>query len=487
MNSDFRLHVLSVIERYQMLSLGDTVIVGLSGGADSMALLSVLNEIKSEYDLTLIAAHVNHGLRGEEALRDEQFAGDFCKSLGIEYRVLHADVPGLAADSGESFEACGRRVRYDFFASIAKEVASFGGNRNDAISTVKIATAHNAQDVVETLLFNLSRGSGLRGLCSIPPKRSFDSVLTSLEIIRPLIDSTRDEIEEYLSRNGIAFVNDSTNFETDYARNRIRLNILPELEKLNPGVVRNIVRCVDSLRVDDAYLSSQAELILNEALMHEDADTEVYNVSVLLSSSLAVRSRAVGKILLDKSGVHPEKSHIDSVCDLLKIGGATQVAGGLYVSVQNGVLKFPPMPGGFTETEDFLTQICLKSDRYTDNLLGAEVSFSVISYDQYAKAIEKNELMWENALDYDKISTEFFLRNRRDGDRFRLPKRHITKTLKNLFNEAKISPEIRSQLLMIESDGELAFLEGFGVSEKYMVTRNTEKVLTIEIVRGNKK
>ncbi len=469
-----------------MLSSGDTVIIGLSGGADSMALLSVLNDIKSEYDLTLIAAHVNHGLRGDEAMRDEQFAGDFCKSLGIDYRVLHADVPGFAAESGESFEACGRRVRYDFFSSIASVVAASGGNRDDAISTVKIATAHNAQDVVETLIFNLSRGAGLRGLSSIPPKRSFDSELSKLQIIRPLIDSTRLEIEEYLLENGIAFVNDSTNFETDYARNRIRHNILPELEKLNSGAVRNMVRCADSLRVDDAYLSAQSDALVSEACI-VDAGTETYDVSVLLSSPLAVRARAVGTILFEKSGVNPEKSHIDSVCEMLQTDGATQVAGGLYVCVRNGVLSFPPTPSEIVQTEDLSAEICLKTDRYTDNLFGVEVDFSICSYDEYLKAVEKNELMPANALDYDKISDGFILRNRRTGDKFKLPRRCVTKTLKNLFNETKISPEIRSKLLMIESDGELAFLEGFGASEKYIVTGNTKRVLTVNIVRGNSK
>ncbi len=465
-----------------MLSYGDTVIVGLSGGADSMALISALNDIKSEYDLTLIAAHVNHGLRGEEALRDEQFAGDFCKSLGIEYRVLHADVPGMAADSGESFEACGRRVRYDFFANIAREVAVSCGNPDDAILKVKIATAHNAQDVVETLLFNLSRGSGLHGLCSIPPKRSFDGDLKSLEVIRPLIDSTREEIEEYLSGNGISFVNDSTNFETDYARNRIRHNILPELEKLNSGAVRNIARCADSIREDDAYLSAKARL-----LVAKSRSDDHYISPLLDSSTLAIRSRAVAIILFNESGVHPEKQHIDAVCELLRNGGATQVAGGLYVCVRNGRLEFPPLPRNLQESEEFSAEICLKTDRYTDNLFGAEVKFSICSYDEYLKAVEKNELMLTNALDYDKIPCDFILRNRRDGDKFRLPKRRVTKTLKNLFNEAKVSPAIRSKLLMIESDGELAFLEDFGASEKYMVTKDTKRVLIVSIVRGNSK
>lgn len=486
MSSDFRSHVLSVIERYEMLSFGDTVIVGFSGGADSTALLSILNEIKSEYDLTLIAAHINHGLRGEEATRDECFAGDFCNSLGIEYRVLHADVPGLSAASGESFEACGRRVRYDFFASIAKEISSSGGNSADAISKVKIATAHNAQDVVETLIFNLSRGSGLHGLCSIPPKRSFDGELSKLQIVRPLIEATREEIESYLFEKGVSFVNDSTNFETDYARNRIRHNILPELEKLNRGAVKNISRCAASLRTDDAYLTFQADLLIKKA--SENCDNgDVYDASVLLASPMAVRSRAIGSILFDNSGVKQEKTHIDSVCALLDTGGATQVLGGLYVSVENGLLKFPPLPDSFEEPEDFSAEICLKNGRYTDNFLGADVEFCLLTYDDFLKIFEKDKRIFEKSLDYDKISDEILLRNRRRGDKFRLPKRRVTKTLKNLFNEAKVPIEDRANLLMLVTDGEIAFLEGFGASERYVVTKDTKSILTINIVRGSSK
>ncbi len=483
MNSDFRLHVLSVIERYEMLSPGDTVIVGLSGGADSMALLTVLNDIKSEYDLTLIAAHVNHGLRGDEALRDERFAGDFCKSLGIEYRVLHADVSGMAAESGESFEACGRRVRYDFFANIAKEVVVTGENGDDAMAKIKVATAHNAQDVAETLIFNLARGSSLHGLCSIPPTRVHERDDICIEIVRPLINSTRDEIEEYLAEKEISYVNDSTNSDIDYARNRIRHNILPELEKINPGVIKNISRCTEMLRADDAYFSSESLYVACKAYDNGD-----YNVNILKQQPYSVRSRTIARIIYEESGVQPEKRHIDTVCYLIDAGfGITQIPGGLYVLVKNGKLTLSSKPENFTETEDFALEICLKTSRYTDNLFGAEVSFSVCSKEEFFEAVEKDKRILETALDYDKIPSNFLVRNRRDGDRFRLPKRHITKSLKNLFNEAKIPTAQRSRLLMIEVDGEIAFLENFGPSEKYIVTEDTEKVLTIEIVRGNEK
>ena len=236
MNSDFTSKgfkdlVRGTIERYQMLEKGDAVVVGLSGGADSIALVSALNSIKSEYSLKIVATHVNHGLRGAEADRDESFVKDFCNDRGIECHVLHADVPKMAKESSESFEACGRKVRYGFYAEIARKLVF---DNPSLMGKVKIATAHNAQDAVETLLFNLSRGTGLKGLCSIPPVRRYEDLL----VVRPIIEATREEIEEYLNEKGISFVTDSTNFDTDYSRNRIRINVLPELEKLNDGAIK---------------------------------------------------------------------------------------------------------------------------------------------------------------------------------------------------------------------------------------------------------
>ena len=171
---------LSAVEKYNMLSPGAAVIAAVSGGADSMAMLLFLMKISERYSLSLTVAHVNHGLRGEEARRDEEYVRSFCEKNSLRFEVLHADVAALAKQSGETCEECGRRVRYEFFESIDKNA--------------KIATAHTASDNAETMLFNLARGTGGAGLRGIPPVRG--------EIVRPLLGVTRREIEAYLAENG---------------------------------------------------------------------------------------------------------------------------------------------------------------------------------------------------------------------------------------------------------------------------------------------
>lgn len=191
---------LSAVEKYNMLSPGAAVIAAVSGGADSMAMLLFLMKISERYSLSLTVAHVNHGLRGEEARRDEEYVRSFCEKNSLRFEVLHADVAALAKQSGETCEECGRRVRYEFFESIDKNA--------------KIATAHTASDNAETMLFNLARGSSLKGLCGIPPVRG--------NIIRPLIFCTREDIEVFCRENSLDFVTDSTNLTLDYSRNKIR-------------------------------------------------------------------------------------------------------------------------------------------------------------------------------------------------------------------------------------------------------------------------
>ena len=187
------------IKKYNMIPDGATVVCAVSGGSDSMVLLNALNTLKNEYNFRLIAAHVNHGLRGESADRDENFVNGKCSEMGIEIRILRADVASLAKDSGTGLEECGRKVRYDFFNSLGENVI--------------IATAHNLSDRVETFLFNFTRGSALRGLCSIPPVRD--------NIIRPLIDCSKEEILDFCQSYSIEYVTDETNSDVRYSRNRI--------------------------------------------------------------------------------------------------------------------------------------------------------------------------------------------------------------------------------------------------------------------------
>ena len=203
--------VADTITEYGMVSPDIRIVVGVSGGADSIALLHYLH---THFPDSVVAAHVNHCLRGAESERDEQFVYSFCKERRIPLFVCREEVAVLAKEQKQSIEDCGRAVRYDFFHSLLKS------------DTDRIATAHTLSDTAETVLFHLARGSGVKGLAGIPPVRG--------QIIRPLISITREEVEQYCQHYGLSYVEDSTNASLEYTRNRIRHRVIPAMAEVHP-------------------------------------------------------------------------------------------------------------------------------------------------------------------------------------------------------------------------------------------------------------
>ncbi|MEG1244540.1 MAG: tRNA lysidine(34) synthetase TilS, partial [Oscillospiraceae bacterium] len=376
--------ILSVIERYQMLSSGATVIVAFSGGADSIALLSFLNSMKEQFNIKLMAAHVNHGIRGKESDSDEHFVKQYCEKLNVDLKILHADVPAVAKLTGESEEECGRRIRYEFFESIDK----------DAI----IATAHTLSDSVETVLFNLTRGTALKGLCGIPPKRG--------NIIRPLIECKRSEIEEYCSKNKIAYVTDSTNNENIYSRNSIRHNVIPHLEKINPSFLDAVFRCVKCLNEDSDLLNSLSCILKDKIALKGDFDAEL-----LKSEHPSIRKRVIADLTFENSGIHLEQKHIDAIDNLLFCTGQVQVSKNCFVRVKNGRLDFPKYEFQNKGFEIPFEQNSIKIPSGTINVRKIN--------DFMAKSIQKiNKDILDNGVDYAKIDKHCVFRSRKDGDKF---------------------------------------------------------------------
>ena len=230
---------------FSLFDGAEKILVGLSGGADSTCLLISLCELSKEFGFEVFALHVNHMIRGSEADRDENFAREVCKKYGVEFFCERVDVPFLSQKEGTSLELCARNVRYRAFEKVCLENG-----------ITHVATAHNALDNAETVLFNLVRGSGTRGLCGIPPKRKLCDGVT---VIRPLIYAERCEIEEYLSQKNETFVTDSTNADTDYTRNYIRNKVMPLLKEINPCIEKSIQRTARLHSADERYLSLEAE------------------------------------------------------------------------------------------------------------------------------------------------------------------------------------------------------------------------------------
>ena len=233
--------ILSWMRGQCMTQPGDTVICAVSGGADSVCMLHVLLSLRNTLGITVEAAHFNHQLRGEESDRDEAFVRTLCAELGVVLHVDNGDVRARAAKTHESVEEAARALRYAFFSSLPG----------------LIATAHTQDDNLETVLLNLTRGTGLAGLCGIPPRRE--------RFIRPMLAVSRAEIEAYLAQNGLSHVTDSTNFLPDARRNRLRQSVIPLLKAENPSLCETAFRMCRLLEADEAQLSARAEEALRQA------------------------------------------------------------------------------------------------------------------------------------------------------------------------------------------------------------------------------
>ena len=430
--------VRETIEKYGMFQNCRDVIAGLSGGADSCTLLHILNSLKDEYSLNITAAHVNHGIRGDEAKRDEEFSRKFAESLGVDFRLLRCDIPALAKENSMSEEECGRKIRYEFFESI----------NPDAL----IATAHNLSDCCETLLFNITRGSGIKGLCSIPPVRE--------NVIRPLIECSRSEIEQYCKENNISYVTDSTNNDDTYSRNRIRLDVIPQLKMINPSVEKSFMRIIKSAREDEDYFRRIVDSAISECECEGG-----YKSDVLLKLHPAVLNRTVSKLIEIHTGAVPESIHIKSVSDILN-GGKTQINTGMIVSCENGLLHF----GKITLTDEWSRDFTLDREIITPS---KTVKFQIIHKNEEVK----KQFVHKNVLDYDSIIGNLVLRSRKSGDEIRIAGRNCTKTVKKLFTEAKIKDK-NSVILLCDSIGPV-WIEGFGCAQRCRITNKTENILKI--------
>jgi len=440
--------VIAEIENNKMLSPGGRVIIGLSGGADSVALTHILLSLKKKYSLDLVCAHVNHGIRGEEADRDEQFVKDFCKNNSLELKILRVSVPEESEKTGESEEECARRIRYEFFSSLCDENSV-------------IAVAHNFNDSVETFFINLTRGTGLKGLCGIESVRG--------NIIRPLISCTRDEIEEYCKQNTLDFVTDSTNLSDEYLRNSVRHNIIPALLKQNPSFYQMMNRVFENLSEDEKYLSSLAGGFMT---LYEDGGK--LPSDALYSEPLPVRNRIISKMCFNKTGVFPEKKHIDLICKILesKKDGAVQLNKDFYAVNENNLffIKQKKDSREYWETavEGFDKAVSTPNGKYIFKKLSSkDLQF-----------VQKNIL--ENAFDCDKISGKVFLRSRREGDFISLSKRGVTKSVRKLFIEEKIPAENRNDVAILSDDNGVFFVDGYGVDKRVEVTSGTENIIVVE-------
>ena len=465
--------VISTLKRYEMLPANTAVLVGFSGGADSVTLLSVLQELSGGFGdvpaFPLYACHVHHGIRGAEADRDEQFCRTFCEERGIPFTALHADVPKLAAESGESLETCGRKVRYGFFEEVSDRIL----RQHPDLSGVRVATAHTASDNAETVLFHLARGTGLAGLAGIPPVR--DSV------IRPLIELEREDIEAYCEDRGLPYMIDSTNDDVSYTRNRIRHEVLPALEEVCHGATGHIAKTAAKLQRDAECFDELAERLLERSRTGEDT----LDVSVLREAPDSILLRALALTMREYTGVHAEQRHLEDFLTWIRTGEKfkqMQVPGGAFVTLAGDKLLFHwPKPEEETVTRTFRRTVTMAERLEFVSKEPTPVTVRLTKRD--TRQANFDAYLLENSLIYDKIDFNFVLRTRQAGDTFAPKGRGVTKKLKTLYQEAGVPADKRADRVILEQNGQIAWLEGFGAAEGFAASDENRYVWTVEVLR----
>ena len=441
--------VYDTINKFNMISSGDNIIVGLSGGADSVALAHFLCSYKQKKNIKVIAAHINHCIRGEEALRDENFVRAFCKHLGIKLYVNRTDVKKLARECGMGLEECGRKVRYDYFNELYNE---FGG---------KIATAHTLSDSEETVLLNMVRGCGLKGLCGIPPIRG--------NIIRPLIFVSRDEIESYCKENNLSYVTDSTNLTEDYTRNKIRLNVIPVLKGINASFDNSFRRMILQNSMEEDYLNKLSCKALKKAELSGE-----YDAIYIRSLPEAIKNRVIVKIVGAYCSGEAQNKHIKAICDIIdSMSGALTLPGDVNISIENERLVRARSKLKKKQFE------CKFFDANVLTVLGIKFIIEILPIKEYNNKVLSGKLKDCVFLDREFIPDDAVIRNRRQGDIFCQQGRGVTKKVKKLFNELKIPIDYRDSIAMLASGNKVLWIDGVGISEECRIRGTTKFVVII--------
>lgn len=415
------------IDQYNLLPPDSHILCALSGGRDSVYLLHKLLEWAKERNLKISAAHFNHCLRGEESERDAQFVMDLCENIEVPLYVDRGDVQRYAQDNRMGAEEAARTMRYAFLNRVA-----------DHISADYIATAHHADDLAETMLFHLARGAGSKGLSGIPPKRG--------RIVRPILTTTREEINRYLDAHKITYVEDSTNALDDCSRNLIRHQIIPVMNQLNPAFVHRAARAALLLREDDQCLQMQADTFLASHPIELGIDAQQ-----LFALPSAVYSRVIRTIWGDAL----TSDHVKQIIDLCKQGGLG------YTHIPGAVVRYDQGCLWRDEPCHNLQECALHGDCGTQT-----IGDFCIHWQKQPMDTEIHNSLNTFCLKCENIEGAVIVGAKRDGDRIKLAGSTCTKRLKQLFQGKKLTqPQRSSTLVFRDGLGPIA-VYGFGIAQR---------------------
>lgn len=446
------------IENHHMLEAGQTVIVAVSGGADSVTLLHTLSRLSNDLKITIIAAHLNHGIRGEESDQDQEFVEKLCSHLGIKLISKKVDVPSLSAEQHIGIEEAARRVRYEFLQTVAEQYCAD-----------KIATAHTADDQVETVLINILRGTGLDGLSGMPAVRD--------NIIRPMIDVTRADVESYLKGNGLSWRTDSSNLSAEYTRNRVRLELIPFLqEKFNPKVNEVILTLSRLAKDESEAMRIEAERAFSAAIEEKTPERITFDASVISSLPVAIMRRCLRMAIESVKGdlVDVEYEQVERIKKWVRLRRhftLTLPSGVIYASHDGEELAIFRKP--IIERSEFEHELVVPG-RTLISEIGRSIETRRVSSDKRPK----NRL--QATVDLSKLRGKLIVRSWREGDRITPFGMTGSKKLQDLFVDLKVPQSQRWTIPIVSDDEKIVWVVGAAVSELVRITDETEIALWME-------
>jgi len=470
------------INENNLIENGDRILIGVSGGADSVCLVHVLAELYKDTDIKLFVVHVHHGIRDIEADNDKAFVEELCDKLGIPFCAYRYDVKTVAKKEGLSEEEAGRKVRYEAFFD-----ASVRNKCN------KVAIAHNKNDNAETILLNLFRGSGIKGLTGIKPKIALKTDTGIITIIRPLLFVTREEIEAYLRERNISYQTDSTNLQNIYTRNKIRNVILDFAAKeVNNNVIEHITNAGAHLCEVYDFLEKFIEERYRD-IVRENQDYYEYDINELGREEPVIQKGIVLKILGKLAGnlKDIEARHVEDVLALgnKQVGKVLHLPYGIMAIKNYGIISI----GNRSVLDNIMQNKKIMDEADLDipgktylEQSGLCIETEIIENKNY-KLFPKNSCMkW---FDYDKIVNTLKIRTRKAGDFLQINSQGGRKKIKDYFIDMKIPKEERDQILLIADGSHILWILGYGdrISENYKVTDQTKRILSIKIIDAKEK
>ncbi|MFO7557589.1 MAG: tRNA lysidine(34) synthetase TilS [Desulfobacterales bacterium] len=477
--------VVQTIRNYGMLNSEDSVLVCVSGGSDSVALLYVLSILSPRFNIKIGVAHLDHSLRGKDSDQDAKFVESLASKLDLPFYIKKMDLQQYAAEEKLSVEDAGRKARYDFFLNIAKKMRYS-----------RIATAHHAGDNAELILMNMLRGTGKSGLSGIPPLRRKGEI----SIIRPLIHLSKNNIHAFLSENGLHYTQDSTNLDTTYLRNRIRHNLIPEMESsYNPKIVKALNRMGTIIQDEESWIEEIVDRELNGLVFNESDISIRCSASLLMEKPLPLRRRIMRSLIRKVNGDLKQMTydHIDSILNLVeknRLQGQVHLPNEILVEVSAGQVLISkkkrtarPPKTKTTPQPDFVFSYHVSkpgssSETVLIHEIGKQIRFSDIKMNgpvDFNKNTIESNVAW---IDMDKIAFPLTIRNILPGDRFSPLGIKGTQKVKKFFINRKIKKTARTACPILLSNDKIIWVGGFQIDNSVKVTSSTKKILKVELL-----